>query len=165
MAAIAPTPTRLHTITALVQNETGTLNRLVSLFRRRGFSLASLNAGDCEQPGFSRLTLLVEGDDNELYQCLRQLEKLLDVVEVADVRPEHAVERELALIRIEPKEEDRPLAHSVIAQLGARAARATESSIVVETSATPAEIQRLIEALQPYNVVEIVRSGLLAMRV
>lgn len=165
MASIAPSPTRFHTISALVQNEAGTLNRLVSLFRRRGFSLASLNAGDCEQPGFSRVTLVVQGDDSELYQCLRQLEKLLDVVEVADIRPEQGVERELALIRIEPNDVDRPLAHSAIAQLGARAARSTDASIVVETSAAPPDIERLIEALQPYNIVEIVRSGLLAMRV
>jgi acetolactate synthase-1/3 small subunit len=164
MSAVA-SPSRLHTITALVQNETGTLNRLVSLFRRRGFSLASLNAGDCEQPGLSRLTLVVEGDEADLYQCLRQLEKLIDVVEVQDLRPEQAVERELALVRVEPQPEDRPMVHSVAAQLGARTPRVSESSIVIETSAAPAEIERLVEALRPYNVTEIVRSGLLAMRV
>lgn len=164
MSAVATPTRRQHTITALVQNEAGTLNRLVSLFRRRGFSLASLNAGDCEQVGFSRLTIVVEGNDADLYQCLRQLEKLLDVVEVADLRPEHAVERELALVRVEPKEEDRPMVHSIAAQLGAKTPRVTDASIVVETSAAPAEIERLIEALKPYNVTEIVRSGLLAMR-
>ncbi len=158
------TAVRQHTITALVQNEAGTLNRLVSLFRRRGFSLASLNAGDCEQPGLSRLTLVVEGDDAALYQCLRQLEKLIDVVEVQDLRPEQAVEREVALIRVEPKTEDRPLVHSIAAQLGARTPRVTESSIVVEATASPPEIERLIEALRPHHVTEVVRSGLLAMR-
>lgn len=163
MSAVA-SATRFHTITALVQNEAGTLNRLVSLFRRRGFSLASMNAGDCEQPGFSRLTIVLEADDADLYQCLRQLEKLLDVVEVADLRPENAVERELALIRVEPKDEDRAMVHSIAASLGARAPRVTEASIVVETSASPAEIERLVESLKPYNVTEIVRSGLLAMR-
>jgi acetolactate synthase-1/3 small subunit len=165
MSTVAPNPVRQHTITALVQNEAGTLNRLVSLFRRRGFSLASLNAGDCEQAGFSRLTMVVDGDDATLYQCLRQLEKLLDVVEVADVRPEQAVERELALIRVEPNEDDRPMVHSVAAQLGARVAKVTDACVIVETSATPAEIERLVAALAPYRVAEIVRSGLLAMRV
>ncbi|MGV3615711.1 MAG: acetolactate synthase small subunit [Fimbriimonas sp.] len=163
MSAVAA-PVRHHTITALVQNEAGTLNRLVSLFRRRGFSLSSLTAGDCEQPGFSRLTIVVKGDEAALYQCLRQLEKLLDVVEVADLQPEAAVERELALVRVEPKDEDRAMVHSIAAQLGARSPRVTDSSIVVETSASPAEIERLVEALRPYNVTEIVRSGLLAMR-
>ena len=68
-----------HVVTALVQNEAGTINRLVSLFRRRGFSLASFNAGDCEEPGFSRLTLLVNGDNEQVSQCLKQLDKLVDV--------------------------------------------------------------------------------------
>ena len=76
-----------HTVSALVQNETGTINRLVSMFRRRGFSLASFNAGDCEDPGYSRLTFVVKADDNELAQVLRQVEKVIDVVEVEDLKP------------------------------------------------------------------------------
>jgi len=165
VSTLAPAGTRLHTIVALVQNEAGTLNRLVSLFRRRGFSLASLNAGDCEQPGFSRLTLVVEGDDNTLNQCLRQLEKLIDVVEVADVQAEQAVERELALIRVEPSAEDRDAVFRVANEFYARTPRASASGYVVEVSAEPAELKRLIEALTPYGITEIVRSGLVAMRV
>jgi acetolactate synthase-1/3 small subunit len=156
---------RLHTITALVQNEAGTLNRLVSLFRRRGFSLASLTAGDCEQPGFSRLTIVVEGDDGVLYQCLRQLEKLLDVVEVADVKHEDAVERELALIRVEPSSADRDSVFRVASDFYARMPRASDTGYVIEVSTTPAEIERLLDALRPYGVTEVVRSGLVAMKV
>lgn len=156
---------RQHTITALVQNEAGTLNRLVSLFRRRGFSLASLNAGDCEQPGFSRLTLVVEGDDNTLNQCLRQLEKLIDVVEVADVQPEDAVERELALVRVEPTPEQRDSVFRIASEFNARTPRASEKGYVVEVSTSPAEIERLIQALTPFGMGEVVRSGLVAMRV
>lgn len=156
---------RLHTITALVQNEAGTLNRLVSLFRRRGFSLASLNAGDCEQPGFSRLTLVVEGDDNTLNQCLRQLEKLIDVVEVADVQPDDAVERELALVRVSPKPEDRDTVFRVASEFNARTPRASATGYVVEVSTTPNEIERLLQSLTPYGVTEVVRSGLVAIRV
>ncbi|AIE83579.1 acetolactate synthase small subunit [Fimbriimonas ginsengisoli] len=156
---------RQHTITALVQNEAGTLNRLVSLFRRRGFSLASLNAGDCEQPGFSRLTLVVEGDDNTLNQCLRQLEKLIDVVEVADVQPEDAVERELALVRVKPTPEQRDSVFRIASEFNARTPRASEKGYVVEVSTSPAEIERLIQALTPFGMGEVVRSGLVAMRV
>lgn len=165
MSTLTPTGTRLHTIVALVQNEAGTLNRLVSLFRRRGFSLASLNAGDCEQRGFSRLTLVVEGDDNMLNQCLRQLEKLIDVVEVADVQPEQSVERELALIRVEPSDENREVVYRIVSEFYARTPRATSSGLVVEISATPDEIARLVDALTPYGIKEIVRSGLVAMKV
>jgi acetolactate synthase-1/3 small subunit len=156
---------RQHTIAALVQNEAGTLNRLVSLFRRRGFSLASLNAGDCEQPGFSRVTLVVEGDDNTLNQCLRQLEKLIDVVEVADVKAEDAVERELALVRVSPKPEQRDAVFRVASEFNARTPRASETGYVVEVSTTPSEIERLLQTLTPYGVTEVVRSGLVAIRV
>lgn len=161
-AAAAP---RLHTITALVQNEAGTLNRLVSLFRRRGFSLASLNAGDCEQPGFSRLTIAVEGDDNTLNQCLRQLEKLIDVVEVADLRAEDSVERELALIRVSPSPEKRDQVFLVASEFGARTPRASATGYVIEVSAPPSEIERMLKALEGCGVDEVVRSGLVALRV
>lgn len=165
MSAVAESGTKVHTITALVQNEAGTLNRLVSLFRRRGFSLGSLTAGDCEQPGFSRLTIAVQGDEATLYQCLRQLEKLIDVVEVADVRPEQGVERELALIRVEPSEDDRDAVFRIAGEYYARTPRASATGFVVEVSATPADIERLVAALRPYGVTEIVRSGLVAMKV
>ncbi len=94
--------THQHTIVVLVQNEAGTINRLVSMFRRRGFSLVCFSAGDCEIPGFSRLTLVVNADDDALGQCLRQLDKLIDVVEVTDLKPAECVARELALIRVQP---------------------------------------------------------------
>lgn len=154
-----------HTITALVQNEAGTLNRLVSLFRRRGFSLASLNAGDCEQEGFSRLTLVVRGDDSDLYQCLRQLDKLIDVVSVEDLQAENAVERELALIRVEPTVENRDAVFQIAGEFYARTPRASSTGFVIEISSSPREIERLISALTPYGVTEVVRSGLVAMRV
>jgi len=101
-----------HIITALVQNEAGTLNRLVSLFRRRGFSLASLNAGRLRAGRPLSLHHGAQADQNELNQCLRQLEKLIDVVEVEDLGRNESVRRELCLVRV-----DRP------ADNGARSSR------------------------------------------
>jgi len=157
--------THQHTITALVQNEAGTINRLASLFRRRGFSLASFNAGDCEDPGFSRLTLVVNGDDVILTQCLKQLTKLIDVVECEDLTPEESVQRELALIRVEPNQEDRDTVYKIALEFMAKTPKATLKTVVVEISADIKEVERLIEALKPYNVTEIVRTGVVAMRV
>lgn len=162
MSAVA-SGTRKHTITCLVQNETGTLNRLVSLFRRRSFSLASLTAGDCEQPGYSRITILLEADDNMLYQCLRQLEKVMDVVEVKDLGPEQSIERELALIKVSPSEADREAVARIASEYYARPPHTSGNGYVIEVSAAPEEIVRLIEALGPYNITEIVRSGLVAI--
>jgi acetolactate synthase-1/3 small subunit len=147
-----------------VQNEAGTINRLVSLFRRRGFSLASFNAGDCEEPGFSRLTLLVNGDSREVSQCLKQLDKLIDVVECEDLKPEQSVSRELALIRVEPLAADRQAVQAIAAEFLATVPRMTERSIVVEIANSPDEIERIVTALQPYNVSEVVRTGLVAIK-
>lgn len=157
--------THQHTITALVQNEAGTINRLASLFRRRGFSLASFNAGDCEDPGFSRLTLVVNGDDDVLTQCLKQLTKLIDVVECEDLPSQDSVTRELALVRVEPREEDRATVYKIALEFLAKTPKATQQSIVVETCAEVADLERLIEALRPYNITEIVRTGAVAMRI
>ncbi len=154
-----------HTITALVQNEAGTINRLVSLFRRRGFSLASFNAGDCEDPGYSRLTFIVDGDDATITQCLKQLDKLIDVIECEDLPQEHSVQRELALIRVEPAPEDRQGLYNVVNEFMARTPRATPSAIVVEQVADVNGIERLIDALRPFKITEIVRTGVVALKV
>ena len=157
--------THQHTITALVQNEAGTINRLVSLFRRRGFSLASFNAGDCENPGYSRLTFIVNGDDTVVSQCLKQLNKLIDVIECEDLHQETSVQRELALIRVEPTQPQRQEVYDVVSEFMARTPSATESTIVVEQVSDAANLERLITALRPYNITEIVRTGTVAIKV
>lgn len=159
------TATQQHTVVVLVQNETGTINRLVSMFRRRGFSLACFSAGDCEIPGFSRLTLVVNGDNEALNQCLRQLDKLIDVVEVTDLKPDECVARELALIRVEPRDSDRDAVYALVSEFMARTPQATESAILVEISAETPAIERFIKALEPYGIAEIVRTGTIAIKV
>ena len=154
-----------HTVSVLVQNETGTINRLVSMFRRRGFSLASFNAGDCEDPGFSRITFVVNADENELQQVLRQVEKTIDVVEVEDLKPGGHVGREVALVRLRPREEDRKALYDVVLRFGAKTPEATGKEIVVEYCGEPYKIEELIGRLRAYDVVEIVRSGLVAIKV
>jgi acetolactate synthase I/III small subunit len=154
---------RQHTITALVQNEAGTLNRLVSLFRRRGFSLASLNAADCEQDGYSRLTLVVNGDDAVLSQCVRQLEKLIDVVEVDDLPAPKAVQRELCIVQVEAKPGKRSEILEIVQVFGGKVSYLSPEAMAVEYTGEPSSLDRLIDLLRPYGVREIVRTG--AMRV
>jgi acetolactate synthase-1/3 small subunit len=164
MAAPAAT-NQQHTITALVQNESGTINRVVSLFRRRGFSLASFNAGDCEQPGFSRMTFVVNGDNAVLKQVLLQLEKLIDIVECEDLSPEEGVHREMALVRCQPSESQRSDLDKLVSEFMAKTPKANDKNVVVEFTGEVEEVERLIEALTPFNVSEIVRTGLVAMKV
>ncbi len=154
-----------HTITALVQNEAGTINRLVSLFRRRSFSLGSFNAGDCEDPGYSRLTMVVGGDEDVLSQCVKQLDKLIDVIEVEDLPFKQSVRRELALIRVDVPSGQRTEVIEIVRALGGKVSHLNVSSITVEFSDEPYKIDHLIEMLRPYGVGEVVRTGLVAMRV
>ena len=154
-----------HTITALVQNEAGTLNRLVSLFRRRTFSLASLNAGDCEQDGLSRLTMVVNGDDQVLQQCVRQLEKLIEVVEVDDLPQASAVQRELALIQVSATPDKRREILEIAQVMRCEIANLSADHLTLECSAETTRLDQLIALLKPYGIRQIVRSGLVAIRV
>ena len=89
-----------HTLIALVENKPGVLNRISSLFRRRGFNIDSLTVGRTDQPDISRMTIVVSGDDRVLEQMEKQLNKLIDVIRVSDIPPEDSVNRELALIKV-----------------------------------------------------------------
>src|SRR3972149_4856851 len=99
MAAGASKNTR-HTVVALVEDKPGVLNRVVSLFRRRGFNIESLTVGHCEIPGVSRMTLVVDARDTAVDQVAKQLDKLVDVLHVADISDAPLVARELALVKI-----------------------------------------------------------------
>ena len=91
-----------HTLISLVQDEPGVLTRVAGLFRRRGFNIESLSVGHCERPGLSRMTIVVKGDDAEVEQVTKQLDKLIEVVNVTDITREDVVARELACSRSRP---------------------------------------------------------------
>lgn len=152
-----------HTVTALVQNEAGTINRVVSLFRRRGFSLASFNAGDCEEPGFSRMTFVVNGDRATVGQVLKQLDRLIDVVECEDLAEAQSVSRELALVKVAPAPDQRASLYAFVLEHYAKTPAANDTHVVVEFAGSVAEVETLIERLAPYNIAEVVRTGLVAI--
>lgn len=157
--------TTLHTITALVHNESGTLNRLASLFRRRMFSLSSLNAGDCEQEGFSRVTMVVEGDNNLLRQCVRQLDKLVDVVEVEDLPQAASVQRELAFFEVMATPENRRQVLDIADAMRCEVVHMEPETITLQVSAEPTRIDHINTLLAPFGIKQLVRSGLVAIRV
>ncbi|GIS68146.1 MAG: hypothetical protein CM1200mP7_0950 [Chloroflexota bacterium] len=89
-----------HTITALVQDKPGVLNRISSMFRRRGFNISSLAVGQSESETLSRMTFVVDGDDKVVEQVTKHLHKLIDVIKVTDISEENVISRELALIKV-----------------------------------------------------------------
>lgn len=156
-----------HTLTALVQNEPGALNRLVSVFRRWSLNLSSLAVSSCEQEGFSRLTMVVEdGEAHSVKQCVRQLEKIVDVVEAEDITPRRSVQRELLLLTVpatvELQQEILRIAQMMHCQV---LHTGEDQSITLELVGDPVRLDSLVALLTPYGIRRIVRSGLLAIKV
>ena len=153
-----------HLITLRVQNHVGTLNRLVSLFRRRSYSIASLTAGDCEEPGCSRLTLVVSGEGDVVDQCVHQMGKLIDVLEVEHVEPQAAVQRELALIQVSADPAHRREVLDIAAAMNSQVMHLSPETLTLSMSDMPSRIDSLIALLRPYGVIQIARSGLVALK-
>ena len=152
-----------HTIIALVQDRPGVLTRIASLFRRRGFNIASLAVGASEQKGLSRLTFVVTGDQYTVEQATLQLDKLIDVVKVSNISAEDVVARELALIKVRATPTNRSeilemanLFRAKVVDVGAR-------SLVIETTGEEDKIDALYELLRPFGILELMRTGRVAM--
>ena len=158
-----PSNGHLHTITALVEDKPGVLTRVASLFRRRGFNITSLAVGHSELQGLSRMTFVVDGDQYTVDQATKQLDKLIDVVRVSDISEQEMVARELALIKVKSTPETRGeiiemvhLFRASIVDVGAR-------SLVVEITGEEDKIHALINLLEPFGILEMMRTGRVAM--
>ena len=153
-----------HTIIALVQDRPGVLTRVASMFRRRGFNIASLAVGHSETPGLSRMTFVVNGDDATVSQVTKQLDKLIDVIKVWDISERENVARELALLKVSAAAYD---TRAEIIQLAglfrAEIIDVGPASMVVEIAAPPEKIDALQNMLKPFGILEMGRTGIVAM--
>jgi acetolactate synthase I/III small subunit len=129
------------------------------------FSLASMNAGDCEQEGFSRVTMVVEGDDHVLRQCVRQLDKLVDVIEVEDLPKSESVQRELAFFQVKADVDSRRTIFDIAQAMQCEIVHLATESVTLQVSAEPHRLDQIHSLLQPHGVLQAVRSGLVAIRV
>ena len=152
-----------HTIIAHVEDKPGVLNRIASLFRRRGFNITSLTVGRTAEPGVSRLTLVIDADDDTARRIEANLYKLVNVLLVEDVTFLPSVARELALIKVRAGAETRPRVLQVCEVFGARVVDLTAQMITVELTATHDKIDDLVGVLAADGVVEMVRTGVVAM--
>lgn len=149
-----------HTIVALLQDHPGALNRAVSLFRRRGYNICSVNVGPSEVDGISRVTLTVEADD--VKPVVQQLDRLVEIVRVSNVTTLPRLERETALVRVSAAGTRAEIA-AIVAACSGRVLDVAADSMMVEQTATPREIDDFIELLRPYGIEELSRSGCIAM--
>lgn len=156
---------RQHAVALLVQNEAGTINRLVSTFRRRGFSIDSFNAGDCEQPGYSRITLLLNADDQQLSFVLKQLQRLVDVVEVEDLAVDDRIMREVALVSFRPSDNDLGALNRLAREFDARVEYDEPHRFVLSYTGPVRLVETFLGRLSEFRVCEIVRTGPAALKV
>ncbi len=152
-----------HTLVALVQDKPGVLTRIASLFRRRGFNIASLAVGKSELPGLSRMTFVVNGDDYTVNQVTKQLDKLIDVIRVSDISSHEMVARELALIKVGTTTATRGEIIQIANLFRANIVDVGTQSMIIEITGEEDKINALNELLQPFGVTEMHRTGLVAM--
>ena len=154
---------RKHTVVALVEDRPGVLNRVASLFRRRGFNIDSLAVGTTEEPGISRMTIVVASENGIVDQVEKQLAKLIDVIEVADLTGEDTVIRELALVKVACTTEQRREILDLVDIFRARAVDVAPGSLIIQIVAEERQLTSLIENLEPYGILELTRTGRIAM--
>lgn len=154
---------KLHTLVSLVQDEPGVLTRVAGLFRRRGFNIESLSVGHCEQPGLSRMTIVVKGDDAEVDQVTKQLDKLINVVNVTDITRRDMVARELALIKVAAQAEDRSEIMQIVDIYRAKIVDVATESLTVEVTGGEDKIDSLLRLLLPFGITEMARTGRTAL--
>jgi acetolactate synthase-1/3 small subunit len=153
-----------HTLSVLVENRAGVLSRVTGLFSRRGFNIESLAVGTCEEPDISRITIVCIGDDAQIEQVMKQLNKLIDVIKVSDLTDNERVERELALIKVtaEPgtgRAEIMQLATIFRAQIVDVASK----TIILAMTGDTEKIDAMEKLLRQYGIKELVRTGKIAI--
>ncbi len=151
-----------HTIVALVEDKPGVLNRVASLFRRRNFNIKSLNVGNSETPDVSRMTITVD-DSVDASKVEANLYKLVNVIDVQDVTNQPAVIRELALIKVAANPGQRAEVASLASIFRGSIVDVAPDSVVVQIAGTQDKIASLVELLNPLGVLEMVRTGNIAM--
>jgi acetolactate synthase I/III small subunit len=152
-----------HVLVALVENKPGVLTRVASLFRRRGFNIESLTVGHTEDPEISRMTIVVDANKTDATMVEHNLYKLVNVIDVHDVTREPAVVRDLALIKVQVNQQTR----FEIVQLAdiylAKVVDVCPDSMILEVTGPESKIDSIVDMLRPYGILEMVRTGLVAM--
>ena len=152
-----------HTFVAYVEDKPGVLNRVASLFRRRTFNIESLTVGHTDQPGVSRMTIVVDTDELGARRVEANLYKLVNVLRVDNVTSQATVERDLALIKVKAGDGKRTEILQLVEVYRARVVDITGDSVIVEITGTEDKIESMVEILRPFGIIEMVRTGVVSM--
>ena len=152
-----------HTIIALVENKPGVLNRVASLFRRRGFNIESIAVGHSELPHISRMTITINGTTTMVEQVRKQLDRVIDVVKVSDITGDDIVARELALIKVKASSSTRSEIIQIVDIFRANIVDVAADSVTIEVTGDEEKINSLLELLRGFGIREIARTGRIAI--
>lgn len=153
----------MHTFAVYVDNKPGVLNRVSSLFRRRGFNIESLTVGHTETEGLSRMTIVVDTDDRGAQLVEANLYKLIPVRRVDNITKQPAISRDLAMIKVEAAGDGRTHVMQLADVYRARIVDVSPESLVIEVTGTEEKVDSLVEMLRPYKIIEMVRTGRVVM--
>ena len=152
-----------HVLSALVQNQPGVLAHISGMLASRGFNIDSLAVGETENPGLSRMTFVVHGDDAELEQVRKQLDKVVTVVKVHDISSDDFVERDLMLIKVKSTTPQRSELSLLVEMFRGRVVDIGLDTLMVEISGREQKIEAFIELMRPYGIIELARTGRIAL--
>lgn len=152
-----------HVLSALVQNQPGVLAHVSGMLASRGFNIDSLAVGETQTPDLSRMTFVVRGDDGTLDQVRKQLEKIVTVVRVDDISRQAYVERDLMLVKVAATPEKRGELIQLVEIFRGRIVDVGLDALMIEISGTENKIEAFIDVLRPYNILELARSGRIAL--
>src|SRR6476469_4497596 len=154
---------RKHILSILVENKPGVLARIAGLFSRRGFNITTLAVGPTDDPSLSRITLTLDGALHPIDQVTKQLHKLVNVIKIRDLEPEEAVARELALFKISADGETRGQVMQFADIFRGKVIDVSKRSITVEITGTDSKIEAFEQAVRPFGLIEMVRTGEIAI--
>lgn len=148
-----------YCLSLLVENNFGVLSRIAGLFARRGYNIDSLTVGTTEDAKVSRITITVTGDEHILAQIKKQLNKLIDVIKVIELKPEDSIRRELVFIKVKANDETRSNIVEISNLFRANVVDVARESLVLEITGTRDKVDAFFNMIEPYGILEFVRSG------
>jgi acetolactate synthase-1/3 small subunit len=152
-----------HVISVFVENKPGVLSHIAGLFAGRGFNIDSLAVGETEDPGRSRMTIVVRGDDAVLEQVRKQLDKMIDVIRVTDFGDADRVERDLMIIKVTVKPEKRGEVFEIAEVFRGKVVDIGPRHLSIELSGPEKKVEAFVDLMKPYGIREVVRTGRIAM--
>ena len=152
-----------HTISILVENTFGALTRVAGMFSGRGYNIDSLNVAPTHNPEVSRMTIVTRGDDGTLEQVVRQLEKLVNVIEITDFREHEYIDRELVLVKVKVDGKTRAEVMQITDIFRAKIVDVQPASVTIEITGSESKVEKFLRLMETFGVQELTRTGKVAL--